>query len=105
MTRALGRPEPLPYIEEDDLLDLAADLGAGYFSSLELYEWHSRILDQESHRKPVSRTRFGLALKEAGWSSSVRYMDRRMIRCWLINKSWARRGQEKLAREKDETAG
>jgi phage/plasmid-associated DNA primase len=98
MTRSLGKPEPLPYVDEDDLLDLAGDLGAGIFPGAEIYNWYLAFMEQAG-RKPVSKTRFGLALKEAGWKPSTKYLDGRMVRCWMINKPWARRGQEKLTSE------
>jgi hypothetical protein len=93
MTRALGRPAPLPYVDEADLLLLAGDLGAGIFSAGELYEWHALAVRQAG-REPVSKKKFGLALKEAGWLDSVRYRDGKMTRCWMITKPWARRGTE-----------
>jgi hypothetical protein len=96
MTRSLGKPAPLPYVDEPDLLLLAADLGHGVFPAGDLYDWHVSAVRQAG-REPVTKKRFGMALKEAGWYSSTRYQEGRMTRCWMINKPWARRGQEYVA--------
>lgn len=104
MTRVLGRPDPLPYIDENDLLDLAADLGVGWFPASRLYDWHRMIVVDEYRRPVVGKSKFGRALREAGWQSQPRYLDGRMVRCWFINKPWNRRGLEKLAKEKAEAA-
>lgn len=89
------KPNAAPYIETDDLLYLAADLGPGYFSAGQLYEWHVSQLS-EVDRLPVSKKRFGMTLKEHGWQNSVRQVEGRQVRCWLINKPWARRGDQYL---------
>lgn len=90
MTRYLGKPEPLPYVDEEDLYGLASDLSAGHFSSAEVYDWHTKLLEREG-RKPVDRKTFGLALKEAGWKSSVRRIDGKPTRCWLITRGFERK--------------
>jgi len=93
MKRSLGKPDPIPYVDEDDLLLIAGDLGAGVFPAADVYNWYVSAAKQEG-RKPVTKVRFGLALKEARWQSSVQYQEGRATRCWLINKPWARRGHE-----------
>jgi hypothetical protein len=93
MTRYLGRPEPLPFVDEEDLHSLACDFGAGYFASAEIYQWHVKTLAKEG-RKPVDRKTFGLALKEGGWQSSVRRIDGTPTRCWLITRSAERKAIE-----------
>lgn len=98
MTRALGKPAPLPYIDEQDLIELAADLGSGVFPSATLYDWYCVMMRQAS-REPVSKVKFGLALKEAGWLSGTDRIDGVMVRTWMINKPWARRGEAWLAEE------
>jgi hypothetical protein len=91
MTGALGKPEPLPYVDENDLLELAADLGPGVFIGADVYNWYVSLAEQ-SGRAPVSKKKFGMALGEAGWTSSLEYRGGRMARCWVINKPWYRRG-------------
>jgi hypothetical protein len=86
-----GKPEPMPYVDEDDLLQVAGELGHGVFTAASLYDWYAGCVKSEG-RKPVTKVRFGLALKEAGWTPSVEYRDQVMVRCWLITKPWARRG-------------
>jgi hypothetical protein len=96
MTRALGRPDPLPYVDEDDLVEIAGDLQWGVFTAATIYNWYLSMMEHQG-RKPVTKTRFGLALREAGWTDSTRYQDGRMVRCWMITKPWHRRGAERLA--------
>jgi hypothetical protein len=96
MTSAVDKPSSIPYVDENDLLSLAADLGHGVFPSADLYNWYARTVTDEGGREPVGKRKFGVALKEAGWSRSSRYLDGRMVRCWTITKPWARRGQEWL---------
>lgn len=93
MNSALGKPAPLPYVDEDDLLLLAGDLGAGVFPAADIYDWHVQAVTQAG-RQAVSKKRFGTALGEAGWTAMVRKLDGRMTRCWLITNPWARRGAE-----------
>lgn len=81
----------MPYIDEDDLLLLAGDLGAGVFPAADLYDWHALAVRQGG-REPVGKTKFGKALKAAGWRGMVEYRGGVMARCWLITKPWARRG-------------
>lgn len=101
MTRALGKPEPVPYVDEEDLELLAVDMGAGWFSSADLYRWHSdQINDDDPDRKPVGRTMFGRALREAGWKEGGKYLNGRMTRCWMITLPWVRRGQARLDAKK-----
>lgn len=95
MTRAIGRPALPPYVEEADLLLLAGDLGPGVFPAGHLYDWHAQAVRQVG-RQPVTKKKFGSALKEAGWASSTRYLEGRMTRCWMITNPWARRGQEHI---------
>lgn len=83
----------MPYIDENDLLLVAGDLGAGIFPASELYDWHVMAI-KNAGRDPVSKVRFGLALKEAGWKSYTKYREGRMARCWMINKPWAARGYQ-----------
>jgi hypothetical protein len=99
MMRAFGKPAPLPYVDEDDLLDLAADLGAGTFPAADIYGWHKSLVEGFG-REPVTKRRFGAALREAGWNDSSEYRGGRMVRCWLITRSWNRRGLERLAKLK-----
>lgn len=89
--KSADKPEPLPFVEEDDLLEVAADLGPGVFPSADIYAWHARAIAQAG-RKPVSPRAFGLFLRVAGWQSSINYIGGRTTRCWMINKPWARRG-------------
>lgn len=93
MTRFLGKPDPIPYVDEDDLLLIAGDMGAGTFTAAELYDWYVSALRQAG-REPVSKKWFGSALTEAGWRQRTLSRDRRMTRCWLITNPWARRGAE-----------
>lgn len=95
MTQALGRPAPLPYVDEGDILLLAGDLGAGVFPAADLYGWYAQAARQDG-REPVGKKKFGLALKEAGWLGSIRYRGGTMVRCWMITKPWARRGAEHI---------
>lgn len=97
----MPKPVAAPYIDESDLLDLAADLGAGYFPAAYLYDWYvSTIADKG--RRPVSKKSFGMQLRASGWQSSLRTVEIGVqARCWLITKPWARRGQEMLAAEMD----
>ena len=74
---------------------MAADLGAGTFTAADLYGWYVSLLKQEG-REPVTKQKFGTALKEAGWHSSTEYLNDRMTRCWMVTKPWARRGLEYL---------
>lgn len=97
MTHYLGKPDPVPYVDEDDLLLVAGDKGAGVFTAAELYEWYAMALEQVG-REPVSRRWFGSALKEAGWANLSRKVDQRMTRCWRITNPWARRGEEFVSR-------
>jgi hypothetical protein len=90
MTRYLGKPDPLPYVDEEDLYELASDLSVGYHSSADIYAWHVKLLERHG-RKPVDRKTFGLALKEAGWKSSVRRQDGTPTRCWLITRGFERK--------------
>jgi len=92
MTDADTKPRPLPEVEERDLLTLAVDLGDGYFPSSDLYAWYVALVGQTG-RNPVSKKAFGTALRAAGWASSVRYIGGKNARCWLITKSWVRRGE------------
>lgn len=100
MTSVLGKPAPLPYVDEEDLLSLAVDLGHGIFPSADIYNWYVQGVTHDG-REPVSKKKFGLALKEAGWHNSAEYRDGRVVRCWLINKPWERRGQAWLKAQKD----
>lgn len=87
MTRYYGKPEPLPYVDLDDLVLMARELGAGTFSAGQLHGWYASNVEKVG-RKPVTKVRFGLALKEAGWSSSTKYLDGTMVRCWTVDKGW-----------------
>jgi hypothetical protein len=101
MTSDDGKPRPAPYVDEDDLLSLAADMGAGYFSAGHLYEWYTSTIKNDG-RLPVSKKAFGVALRTAGWLSSLRTVEPgRQARCWLINKPWARRGEAWLAEQNE----
>jgi hypothetical protein len=93
----------MPYVEERDIVLLAADLGAGYFTASELYAWHSEMIKVEG-REPVSKKAFGMALKEAGLKAVIRRTgeEGKPARCWLITRPWQRRGDELLAQEKRE---
>lgn len=93
MSQYLFKPEPVPYVCEDDLLAIAGDKGAGVFSAADLYDWYVSIA-RETGREPVGKRWFGLALKEAGWASSTRKIHGAATRCWLITLPWARRGAE-----------
>jgi len=106
MRQKLVRPEPLPYVEDRDIELLAADLGAGHFSAAELYRWYELSVIDEG-RKPVSKKAFGTALKTAGLQPSTRWIgdERKAARCWLITRSWQRRGQALLADEKRKAEG
>lgn len=104
MKSSLGRPSPIPYVVEDDLVDLAGDLGPGIFPSSEVYDWHVSML-KDVGREPVSKKKFGTALKEAGWVGSSRYLGGKVVRCWMITKPWARRGAEKLKTAGTDPAG
>lgn len=86
-----GMPDPVPYILETDLLDVAADLGAGVHTAADVYRMHETILAQ-AKRLPISKRSFGLALAEAGWVSSTKVIDDVRTRCWMITKPWERRG-------------
>lgn len=99
MTQNLGRPRPLPYVDEEDLLEIAGEMEFGVFASAELYRWHCSLVE-DAGREPVGRTKFGRALTEAGWKSSLDYRDGRMVRCWMIPKPWARRGAEFINKPK-----
>lgn len=92
MRPSLGKPELPPYVEENDLLDLAAEFGAGYHPSATIYGVHAELLAAVD-RLPMSRRSFGLALREAGWMPVVKRKDRRMTRCWRITNPWVRRAQ------------
>lgn len=95
---ALGRPDPTPYVEEADLENLAADLGAGWHTAASLYRWYVGLMT-EFEREPVSQKMFGLALREARWNSSVRRMDGRPTRGWMVSRPWVRRGEARLAEQ------
>jgi len=96
---ALGKPEPLPYVDEDDLADLAVDMGAGWHTADDLYRWYTGLLT-EFGRAPVTKTTFGLALKEARLTPSMRRVHGKMCRGWLLTKPWERRGQARLAAQR-----
>lgn len=91
----------MPYVEERDILMLAADLGAGHFTANQLYDWYADTI-KEDDREPVSKKAFGLALKEAGLKATTRRVgeEGKPARCWLIPLPWKRRGDEMLAEEK-----
>lgn len=93
MTRYLGKPDPLPYVDVEDIYALASDLSVGYWPSADIYVWHVKLLAKEG-RKPVDRKTFGLALKEVGWKSSVRRMEGKPTRCWLITRGFERKALE-----------
>lgn len=93
MAQHLGKPVALPYVDVDDLLELAVELGAGYFPAADLYTWHCSQVGEKG-RKPVSKKAFGSALREAKWQSSVRRIDNVNTRCWLITRGWERRAKE-----------
>jgi hypothetical protein len=99
----LGKPVAMPYVEERDILLLAADLGAGHFTADQLHSWYGQMIAEDG-REPVSKKAFGLALKEAGLKSAVRRVgdEGKPARCWLITLPWQRRGEELLAQEKRE---
>jgi hypothetical protein len=93
------RPTRLAYVTEEDVALLAADLGAGYFTASQLYEWHVSTANREGREAP-SKKAFGMALKEAGLRCSVRRVDGRPARCWLLTRSWERKGRALLEAEK-----
>jgi hypothetical protein len=101
VTRYLGDPVLPPYVNEQDLMLLAADVGAGWKSASDLYDWYAATVRPEG-REPVTKKWFGLALAEAGLTSSTRRLndDRDTVRCWLITRPWVRRGEELLAQER-----
>jgi hypothetical protein len=86
---------PPPYVSERDLLRLASELGAGYFTAARLYDWYAETVKAEG-REPVTKKWFGLALAEAGWQDSTQRLtdERTAARCWLITRPWQRRGDE-----------
>ena len=93
-----SKPVALPRVDEDDLVELAADLGAGIFPAADIYNWYVSIAE-DSGRRPVGKKAFGVFLKESGWQPSINYLNGKMTRCWMINKPWARRGAQMLADE------
>jgi len=93
MKTYLGKPELPPYVTEEDLIFLAADLGAGWHTAAGLYDWHVRQLEGEG-RKAVNKKHFGLAMREAGWKNESKWVGDGAARCWMITNPWARRGQE-----------
>lgn len=101
MRSHLGKPVAMPYIEERDILMLAADLGAGYFTATDLHAWYASTI-KEDGREPVTKKAFGLALKEAGLTPTTRRLgdEGKPARCWLITLPWYRRGLDMLAEEK-----
>jgi hypothetical protein len=99
MQKEASRPTRLAYVTEDDIALLAADLGAGYFTASQLYDWHVITARQEGRPEP-SKKALGMALKEAGLKCSVRRVEGRPARCWLLTRPWERRGKAILEAEK-----
>lgn len=98
MVNFLGKPKPMPYVDENDLLLLAADIGPGVFRADELHTAYSASVRDEG-REPVTKRAFGSALKQAGWTPIAKYKDGQQRRCWVVSKPWVRRGNEMLAAE------
>jgi hypothetical protein len=100
MAKDGAKPVALPYVDDDDLAELAVDMGAGWFTAASLYDWYVLMIEPAG-RQPVSKKRFGMELAARNWHSSLRTVDaRKQARCWLVNKPWVRRGEALLAADK-----
>lgn len=91
----LGKPEIPPYVDENDLIDLAYDLGPGWIATADLYLAYTEMIYLHEKRPPVPKRAFGNALNQAGWRASSRYLNGSTTRCRLITNQWVRRGQNK----------